>query len=550
MPLSFRAVLVTCLVVALGRDGVPVAAHTHGAASVTSLGSARSVTQVQSVSPTQGVARVQSVARAQRGAPGQLVTEAPDIRLFFETMSDDDDQAEAALELIGAAWRPGYTALLWDLVRMMRPPPRPAPTLSFSRPSGFDRGAAAQLPPPEHPSTRVWRRLIRFLDDRIDERLGRGEQDLTTLQHWMWARPYELHPDYTEFKRLWYGNIDPAFQDFFVPGTQATIRLDEIDYGGVSVNGIPPLAYPPHVDAEAGDADYLDDDHVVFGIAIDGIARAYPKRILAWHEMAHDRIGDVELTIVYCTLCGTVIPYESVVDGRHITFGTSGLLYRSNKLMFDHETKSLWNTFEGVPVVGPLAAADASRRPQLRYRPVVTTTWEEWQRKHPNTTVLTLDTGYERDYREGAAYRDYFSSDDLMFQVPRLDDRLDTKDEVFVMLPTDAAGVRHPLAIDVEYLEDHRVFQTDQADRQFVVVTSREGANRAYEAAAYQFEGLVSDSDDDEGLQVRASDGSIWQVGEDALVRDDETARLPRFPAHRAFWFGWYAQFPETTLIK
>ena len=307
MPLSFRAVLVTCLVVALGRDGVPVAAHTHGAASVTSLGSARSVTQVQSVSPTQGVARVQSVARAQRGTPAQLVTEAPDIRLFFETMSDDDDQAEAALELIGAAWRPGYTALLWDLVRMMRPPPRPAPTLSFSRPSGFDRGAAAQLPPPEHPSTRVWRRLIRFLDDRIDERLGRGEQDLTTLQHWMWARPYEPHPDYTEFKRLWYGNIDPAFQDFFVPGTQATIRLDEIDYGGVSVNGIPPLAYPPHVDAEADDADYLDDDHVVFGIAIDGIARAYPKRILAWHEMAHDRIGDVELTIVYCTLCGTVI---------------------------------------------------------------------------------------------------------------------------------------------------------------------------------------------------------------------------------------------------
>jgi len=85
--------------------------------------------------------------------------------------------------------------------------------------------------------------------------------------------------------------------------------------------------------------------------------------------------GLVELTVVYCTLCGTVIPYESVVDGEHIHFGTSGLLYRSNKLMFDHETSSLWNTFEGVPVVGARVGSGV----QLTYRAVVTTTWEEWR---------------------------------------------------------------------------------------------------------------------------------------------------------------------------
>ena len=137
------------------------------------------------------------------------------------------------------------------------------------------------------------------------------------------------------------------------PRRDVAHRLDEVVWGGVGVNGIPPLEYPAQL--AAGEAEYLGDDHIVFGIEVEGEARAYPKRILAWHEMALDRLGGVELTIVYCTLCGTVIPFESEANGRRFTFGTSGLLYRSNKLMFDHETHSLWNTFEGVPVVGALA---------------------------------------------------------------------------------------------------------------------------------------------------------------------------------------------------
>ena len=159
------------------------------------------------------------------------------------------------------------------------------------------------------------------------------------------------------------GHRRPASRQFFPRGVQATIRLDEIDWGGVVVNGIPPLEYPETL--AAAEADYLDDDHIVFGIAVNGETRAYPKRILAWHEMALDRLGGLELTIVYCTLCGTVIPYESVVDGQHIKIGTSGFLYRSNKLMFDHETRSLWNTFEGVPVVGPLVGSGLRLRQPL-----------------------------------------------------------------------------------------------------------------------------------------------------------------------------------------
>ena len=186
-----------------------------------------------------------------------------------------------------------------------------------------------------------------------------------------------------------------------------------------------PRRFPP------AEATWLRDGHVVFGIIVNGESRAYPKRILAWHEMAIDRLGGVDLTIVYCTLCGTVIPYESRVAGRRFTFGTSGLLYRSNKLMFDEETRSLWSSLEGVPVVGALVDSGL----QLPFHAVVTTTWGEWRQEHPATTVLSLETGYERNYAEGVAYRDYFATDRLMFEVPRADTRLKNKAEVLVLRP-------------------------------------------------------------------------------------------------------------------
>ena len=464
----------------------------------------------------------------------------PDIRLFFQAAHEDGDVADPALEQIGARWRNGYAGIIWDIVRLMRPPRRPAvrPPTFGGNPTEFGAPGVAplELARPEHPSTRVWRRLTRFLERQTGQRF-RG--DIRRAHQWIWDQPYDPHPDYGFFKGQWYGQIDSRFLDFFPRRVFSTIRLDEIDWGGVPVNGIPPLEYPAHL--AAGEAGYLDDDHVVFGVAAGGETRAYPKRILAWHEMALDRLGGIELTIVYCTLCGTVIPYESVVDGEHIRFGTSGLLYRSNKLMFDHGTRSLWNTFEGVPVVGTLVGTGLG----LTHRPVVTTTWGEWRRMHPETTVLSLDTGHERDYREGMAYRDYFATDRLMFDVPERDDRLDNKDEVLVMLLDDAPGERRPLAVSAEFLEDNRLHLEEHAGRRLLMVTSRDGANRVYDPGSTTFERLVGD------LVVVDGEGGRWHVTEEALVHaSDPERRAPRVAAQRAFWFGWYSQFPETRLVR
>ena len=204
--------------------------------------------------------------------------------------------------------------------------------------------------------------------------------------------------------------------------------------------------------------------------------------------------------------------------------------------MYDRATQSLWNTMWGGPVVGPLADEDIT----LKRRSVVTTTWEEWKRRHPDTTVLSLATGHIRDYSEGAAYRDYFATDELMFSVPDLDTRLRNKGEVVGLLfgnPDD-----RPLAISVAFLSKHPVYQDKVDALELVVLTDPSGANRVYDRGSVEFVSWDGDQ------SVTDSNGGQWRVSESGL-ESDEGDVLPRLPAHRAFWFGWYSAYPHTRLV-
>lgn len=446
------------------------------------------------------------------GFAAQSRADELDIELFFQATDLNDQVADTALARIADAWKDGYTAMFVDLLDVMRRTSLVNPTSWI----GISR-------------------LVRFLEDRTGQQFG---PDVTRWRDWVWSHPYDPHAEYGTFKGRLYGQLDPRFQEFFRAPLRSSIRLDEVDWGGVAVNGIPPLNYPRHV--SAADAGYLEDDNIVFGVFVDGVARAYPKRILAWHELARDRFGTRELTIVYCTLCGTVIPYDSQVGGKVRTFGTSGLLYQSNKLMFDAETRSLWSSLDGMPVIGPLVGSGL----RLTVLPVVTTTWAEWKRAHPDTTALSLDTGFKRDYSEGAAYRQYFATDALMFRVSRTDSRLANKAEVLVLRPA-FPGARKPVAIAADFLRRERVYHLDVADEHLVIITTDAGANRVYQAGSHRF------SRTDSGGRVVDAAGRAWVADENQLrATFDANLRLRRVPAHRAFWFGWYAQHPETMLIK
>jgi hypothetical protein len=221
--------------------------------------------------------------------------------------------------------------------------------------------------------------------------------------------------------------IDPEFRRFLYPGVAHAIRLEEILWGGVPKDGIPALTNPALI--RPAEADWLTADEPVFGVEIDGDARAYPLRILDWHEMLNDVVGGVPVTLAYCTLCGSGILYDTRVAGRSapFVFGSSGFLYRSNKLMYDQATHSLWSQFTGRPVAGPLTGSGI----ELAALPLTVASWQDWRAAHPDTKVLSLATGHQRDYTPGQPYGDYFASPATMFPVLVADERLAPKDYVF-----------------------------------------------------------------------------------------------------------------------
>ena len=228
------------------------------------------------------------------------------------------------------------------------------------------------------------------------------------------------------------------------------------------------------------------------------------------------------------------------IDERVLEFGTSGLLYQSNKLMYDRNTNTLWHQFLGVPVVGPLVDSGI----KLELLPVLLTTWDEWRAAHPDTTVLDVNTGiyapdhYRSEEDPKSTYYEYRRRSDTIFPVPRRSDRLPTKAHV---LGLSING--HSRAYPLETLSMEPVINDSLGSEGLVVVT--EGGARAYEGGAHTFsevrpgEGRAAILVDERGRQ--------WQVQEEALVlTEDPTQRLKRLPSRTAYWFGWYAFYPDT----
>ena len=345
---------------------------------------------------------------------------------------------------------------------------------------------------------------------------------------WMlWQQIHEEivpHESFPHLKAFVLSRIDGRFLRFLRPDEPMDIRWEEIAWGGVVVDGIPALTNPTLI--PAAEADYLSPEEEVFGVEINGDARAYPLRILDWHEMFNDVIGGVPVSLAYCTLCGAGILFDTTVEGRDepLTFGSSGLLYRSNKLMYDHQTDSLWNQFTGEPVSGPLHGSGIA----LEIRPVAITTWNDWLADHPDTTVLSLDTGYVRDYRPGRPYGAYFADPELMFPAVVTDDRQAPKDQVFGIRAV--GGAR---AWPLEAFEGGAVIN----DRVGLIDVVLIGAAETRTVRAYRRDGRDF-VDGPSPATLTDGDGAVWTVTEDALVGPDDT-RLRRVGGHLAFWFAW-----------
>ncbi len=372
---------------------------------------------------------------------------------------------------------------------------------------------------------------------------------------WYGGTPLVPPPGFTGWKGRLLGKIDRRFASFLSNGAPLRIRVEEIQWGGVKVDEIPALTHPAVVPAAV--AAFLTPQDPVFGLAINGDARAYPLRIMDWHELVNDVVGGVPISLAYCPLCGTGIAYMGrALDGVVYTFGSSGLLFRSNKLMYDHQTRTLWDQLTGEPVLGPLAASHLVLAPL----PVVVTTWAAWRAQHPATRALDLPAGYDRPYALGVPYGAYFAAPTTMFPVWQRSRLLPAKAQVYAVRMN---GV--PKAYPLDALVRRRVVNDIVdgtpivlvATRDVITVTTRRatgsvdrlpagtvryeagGEVRAFRRARYDFHAGPRPD------MLLDGSNQVWHVTEDSL-HGTRGERLPRISGFLAYWFAWYSFYPRT----
>lgn len=199
------------------------------------------------------------------------------------------------------------------------------------------------------------------------------------------------------------------------------VPVEEIHGGGPAKDGIPALDDPKFI--TANQAHFLSADDRVLGIARHSIAKAYPIAILNWHEVVNDRLGAEPIVITFCPLCGTGMAFLATIEGRTLDFGVSGLLYNNDVLLYDRQTESLWSQIMTTAITGPMKGQ------HLMMAPVAHTTWSDWKERHPDTLVLSLETGHQRDY-DRDPYAGYTQSEHVMFPLRFKNQRFHPKESV------------------------------------------------------------------------------------------------------------------------
>ncbi|MBE9527253.1 MAG: DUF3179 domain-containing protein [Proteobacteria bacterium] len=200
--------------------------------------------------------------------------------------------------------------------------------------------------------------------------------------------------------------------------SNASIKIEDVFSGGPPRDGIPSIDNPKFIDVDK--VDFLQDDDIVIGLVRGEKVRAYPTRILVWHEIVNDVINGDAVAVTYCPLCGTAMVFERNIAEQLHTFGVSGLLYQSDVLMYDRESESLWSQLAMKSISGPEVGK------KLTWLPSDYLTWKAWREKYPKGEVLSTETGFNRNYKS-KAYSSYFASDKTMFPVPHTRKELSKK---------------------------------------------------------------------------------------------------------------------------
>jgi len=225
----------------------------------------------------------------------------------------------------------------------------------------------------------------------------------------------------------------------------AKVKSTDIEQGCAGIDCIPALTHPKF--EKASDATWLNDTDTVFALNYKGVLRAYPQRILNWHEIVNDTVSNEPLAITFCPLCGTAVAYKRTVNGIVTEFGVSGKLYDSDLIMYDRYEGNLWQQATGQAIVGPAAR----RNETLQVVDIATTTFGQWKKEHPETQVLSRDTGYTRNYDQ-YPYGTYEQDDQVYFGVKNLNRKLQIKTVVYGIEANGVAKAYPKSSIDTKQI--------------------------------------------------------------------------------------------------
>lgn len=277
--------------------------------------------------------------------------------------------------------------------------------------------------------------------------------------------------------------------------SDSLIPVDAIDHGGPGKDGIPALDTPRFLSGGERDRQSGPAERVI-GVMYNGVAKAYPIRILDHHEVVNDQFGDSGLTITFCPLCGSGMVFRAGAGDTRLNFGVSGLLYNSDVLLYDRATGSLWSQLLKRAVTGPMKGEE------LVQVPAQYTTWGHWLEQYPGSLLLSTETGYARDYG-GDLYSGYRQLPVVHYATDHQDWRLPAKDWVFGIIVGDDA-----LAVPVAALGPQ--------ERQLTLEVSGEPINLRW-----------------------------YPGGETARAFDQHGEEIP---VTAAYWFAWVAFHPQTLL--
>jgi hypothetical protein len=295
--------------------------------------------------------------------------------------------------------------------------------------------------------------------------------------------------------------------------------------GGPSKDGIPSIDDPKFVDAETASGDLADGD-VVFGLERNGTVKAYPQNVLVHHEICNDTVGRDPVSVTYCPLTGTAMGFER----GETTFGVSGRLINNNLVMYDRGTEAWWPQVLASSIPGPWNGEPGAS--SLREFRLVWTTWGRWREVHPDTKVLSEDTGYARNYDDDpyGTYNPkggYYDSSSTLFPRLNSDDRFHLK-RVFL-------GARTP--------EGAAAFH-ENALRENGTMTGELGGDPVVAVYDARLDtGYVYRNPDEKAVSVEGERATV-----DGANHDPDALPLDRVYAFDAMWFAWHGFYPETTV--